>query len=56
MGEDANLEEAPDGWDIGYQDSKSHFTSLLGNEELLNDFIDDCEILTHIKQIKIKSI
>ena len=43
MGEDANLEEAPDGWDIGYQDSKSHFTSLLGNEELLNDFIDDCE-------------
>ena len=43
MGEDANLEEAPDGWDIGYQDSKSHFTSLLDNEELLNDFIDDCE-------------
>ena len=64
LGDDANTEEAPEGWDIGYQDSKSHFTSLLNgsNEQLLNDFINDCENVelivrkTEQKQIKIRRL
>ena len=45
LSEDANLDEATEGWDIGYHDSRSHFASLLDedNDMLLNDFVNDCE-------------
>ena len=45
MADGTNDEECPEGWDIGYQESKSYFTSLLNedNDGLLNEFIEDSD-------------
>lgn len=37
---DIDPEEAPEGWDIA-QENSSHFTSLLDNQELLDQFLND---------------
>lgn len=55
LGEEFNLDDNPEGWDIGYHESRSHFTSLLNanNEILLNDFVNDCEkVEKMIKTVK----
>lgn len=44
LGDDFNVDDNPEGWDIGHRDSRSYFTSLLTeNEMLLNEFIDNSE-------------
>jgi hypothetical protein len=49
--EEGVLDDNPEGWDIGYRDSKSHFSSLLNgnNESLLNDFVNDCEKIDRLR-------
>lgn len=43
--DDFNIDDSPEGWDIGYPESRSHFTSLLtaNNEMLLNEFVNNSE-------------
>ena len=45
MGDDFNIDDSPEGWDIGYPESKSYFTSLLteNNDMLLNEFVNNSE-------------
>ena len=55
LGEDVNIDDNPEGWDIGYQESRSHFAALLNanNDILLNDFVNDCEkVEKMIKTVK----
>ena len=47
MADESNEEECAEGWDIGYQESKSYFTFLLdeNNDGLLNEFVEDSDNL-----------
>merc|ERR1712223_1447793 len=40
LGDDLTMDDSPEGWDIGYSESRSYFSSLLtGNDDiLLNEF------------------
>jgi len=42
---DETNEDCPEGWDVGYHESKSYFTFLLDedNDKLLNDFVEDSD-------------
>lgn len=47
LADETNDEECAEGWDIGYQESKSYFTFLLdeNNDGLLNEFVEDSDNL-----------
>ena len=52
LADETNDDDCLDGWDVGYQESKSYFTFLLDedNDELLNDFVENSEKLDAMVQ------
>jgi len=45
LADETNDDDCLDGWDVGYQESRSYFTFLLDedNDDLLNDFVENSE-------------